>query len=307
MVGDFSNWQVNENAIKLTWSEGNVWSKTIKYTDSSTLTFKLVVYSESNPSQITFEGGDNRTVTLSNAQTVNLVWQDAPQQGGNNDNPPAPTINDYVLYGRFDGASNWSEKTINQKDGSNSEWCILSVNLKANDTFKIHMYGETWYGYSDVKSSIDSGLVKQGESDNNIVVIKDGVYDIYSDYNSSDNGHIYITIHEEDEIVGKYCLYGMFNGSTKWTNRAMEKSTAFSDTYTITLQLYENDRFIIHAIGEYWYGYSSLNSQVDRQYVGKASADSNDIVIKKTGKYYISINLGHIEEYNRIAFQPADY
>ena len=80
--------------------------------------------------------------------------------------------------------------TINPS--STSEYMIQGIKLYEGDLFKIHMYGDTWYGYSDVKNSTASGLVTRGASNDNIKVLTTGVYDIYSDYNESDGGHVYL-------------------------------------------------------------------------------------------------------------------
>ena len=102
-----------------------------------------------------------------------------------------PAIPNYVLHGLFYGESEWTDKSLVQNPYSTTEYMITGVSLHANDEFKIHMYGDTWYGYSDVKSSTPSGLVTAAASDGNIKVLTTGVYDIYADYNSS-GGHIYL-------------------------------------------------------------------------------------------------------------------
>lgn len=103
------------------------------------------------------------------------------------------TIPNYVLHGLFNGQTEWTDKKMEQNPSSSSEYMIQGVTLYANDLFKIHMDGNVWYGYSDVKTSIPSGLVAKGETDDNIKVLTTGTYDIYSSYNVSDNGHIYIS------------------------------------------------------------------------------------------------------------------
>ena len=107
-----------------------------------------------------------------------------------------PTIPNYVLHGLFYGESEWTDKPLVQNPYSTTEYMIQGVSLHANDEFKIHMYGNTWYGYSDVKSAIPSGLVTAAASDGNIKVLTTGIYDIYSDYNA-DGGHIYLARTDE--------------------------------------------------------------------------------------------------------------
>ena len=107
-----------------------------------------------------------------------------------------PTIPNYVLHGLFYGESEWTDKPLVQNPYSTTEYMIQGVSLHANDEFKIHMYGNTWYGYSDVKSATPSGLVTAAASDGNIKVLTTGIYDIYSDYNA-DGGHIYLARTDE--------------------------------------------------------------------------------------------------------------
>ena len=102
------------------------------------------------------------------------------------------TIPNYVIHGLFYGETEWADKQMVLNPYSTTEYMIQGLSLGAGDTFKVHMYGDTWYGYSDVKTSTKTGLVTAAPSDNNIKVLTTGVYDIYSDYNESDGGHIYL-------------------------------------------------------------------------------------------------------------------
>ena len=102
------------------------------------------------------------------------------------------SIPDYVLHGLYYGQTDWTDKAMVNNPYSTTEYMIQGVALHKDDVFKIHMYGDTWYGYSAVKKSTQSGLVTAAGSDDNIKVLTTGVYDIYCDYNESDGGHIYI-------------------------------------------------------------------------------------------------------------------
>lgn len=79
---------------------------------------------------------------------------------------------------------------------STSEYMLLGVRLYELDEFKIHMIGDSWYGYSDIKTNagIDFDLVEQSPRDDNIIITTTGIYDIYCDYNYDGNGcgHIYL-------------------------------------------------------------------------------------------------------------------
>ena len=103
------------------------------------------------------------------------------------------TIDNYVLHGLFYGETQWTDKPMVNNPASTTEYMIQGVSLHANDVFKIHMFGDTWYGYSAIKSSVKAGLVATAPNDDNIKVLESGVYDIYSDYNEFEGGHIYIS------------------------------------------------------------------------------------------------------------------
>ena len=102
------------------------------------------------------------------------------------------SIPNYVLHGLYNGETDWTDKQMIINPSSMSEYMIQGVSLHEGDLFKIHMYGDTWYGYSAVKTSTPSGLVAAGPTDDNIKVLATGVYDIYSNYDVSDGGHIYL-------------------------------------------------------------------------------------------------------------------
>lgn len=155
-------------------------------------TNKEVTWTSSNPSVASVYNGSVTPIGLGTSKiTVTTV-------DGNKTADCMVTVNkrvtipNYVLHGQFDGDSQWSDKPLVNNPYSTTEYMILGVSLKANDVFKIHMYGETWYGYSHLKSSVPSNLVTAASSDDNIKVLTTGVYDIYCDYNESDGGHIYL-------------------------------------------------------------------------------------------------------------------
>lgn len=101
-------------------------------------------------------------------------------------------IPNYVLYGLFYQNTEWTDKQMVINPYSATEYMLQGVSLHENDVFRVHMSGDIWYGYSDVKRSVKSGLVTQASSDNNIKVLKTGTYDIYCNLYSSDGGHIYL-------------------------------------------------------------------------------------------------------------------
>ena len=102
------------------------------------------------------------------------------------------TIKNYVLHILYNDESDWVDQPMVNNPASMTEYMIQGVSLHAGDIFKIHMFGNVWYGYSSIKNSVKSGLVYAAPSDDNIKVLTTGVYDIYCDYNESDGGHIYL-------------------------------------------------------------------------------------------------------------------
>ena len=147
------------------------------------------------------------------------------------DEDPQPTIPNYVLHGLFYGESEWTDKALVQNPYSTTEYMIQGVSLHADDVFKIHMYGNTWYGYSDVKSSTPSGLVTAAASDGNIKVRTTGIYDIYCDYNESDGGHIYLARTDETTpISGDIAVTGI---SLSNTGKYLQARGEFNLTATI--------------------------------------------------------------------------
>ena len=155
-------------------------------------TNKNVTWSSSNNTVATVSDGKITPLKVGNT-TITVTTED-----GNKKATCSLTIKEfvkipnYVLHGLFYGKGGWTDEKMKQNPSDSSEYMIQGIQLYANDLFKIHMSGNTWYGYSALKSSVPSGLVTQGSSDDNIKVLATGTYDIYSSYNESDGGHIYL-------------------------------------------------------------------------------------------------------------------
>lgn len=101
-------------------------------------------------------------------------------------------IPDYVIHIKRYGETEWDDVSISFNQSTTSEYYIQGLSLDEGDVFKVHMYGNTWYGYSALKDSTPPNLVAAASSDDNIKVLKTGIYDIYCDYNKFDNGYIYL-------------------------------------------------------------------------------------------------------------------
>ena len=157
-------------------------------------TNKSVTWSSSNLSVATVSDGCITPVGTGNTViTVETVDGQKTAQCTVVVKEPSVTIPSYVLHGLYNSDTEWTDKPMVINPASTTEYMIQGVTLYADDIFKIHMYADTWYGYSAIKSSVKSGLVTAASSDDNIKVRTTGVYDIYCDYNESDNGHIYIS------------------------------------------------------------------------------------------------------------------
>ena len=155
-------------------------------------TNKSVTWSSSDPSVATVNDG-NITPVGPGTTKITVLTVDGNKTAECSLTVKQPvTIPNYVLHGLYNGQTDWTDKEMVINPYSTTEYMIQGVNLYANDVFKVHMYGETWYGYSAIKSSVKSGLVTAAPSDDNIKVLATGVYDIYCDYNESDGGHIYL-------------------------------------------------------------------------------------------------------------------
>ena len=177
---------------------------------------KNVIWSSNNTSVATVSNGVVTPVSPGDA-TITVKSVDGNKSATCKVSVSFPN---YVIHGKFKNESDWTDKPMINNDKSTAEYMLLDVQLYEGDVFSIHMYGSTWYGYSDLKSSVASGLVTKASTNNDIKVLTTGVYDIYSSYNESDGGHIYLantgytpspgTVHVTDIQLnrsGKYLQY----------------------------------------------------------------------------------------------------
>ena len=152
---------------------------------------KEVTWTSSNTSVLTVSEGKITPVGVGTAKITVTTVDGNKKSSCNVTIKAVSTIPNYVMHGQYDSDTDWTDKQMVFNSYKTSEYMLLGVSLSAGDIFKIHMYGDEWYGYSAVKSMCRS-LVYDVGTDDNIEIRNTGVYDIYCDANETDGGHIYI-------------------------------------------------------------------------------------------------------------------
>ena len=123
------------------------------------------------------------------------------------DSEPA-AIPDYCIWGTTNGTTWGSLGTLVAKD--ESEYMIESIQLAKDTEFTIHMNGDTYREFSDVKpaSPAYADFKQKGGteeiSQNNLVVVNDGTYDIYVKIVPDDNGDYIWLVKKETPVVVTY-------------------------------------------------------------------------------------------------------
>ena len=178
-------------------------------------TNKDVIWSSSKSSVATVNNG-TITIVGEGAATITAKTMDGNKTATCTITVTEPIrIPNYVLHGSYYGESGWTDKQMVINPASMTEYMIKGVTLYEGDEFKVHMYGKEWFGYSAVKNSTKSGLVTAAPTDDNIKVLTSGVYDIYCNYNYSDEGHIYIgRVDETDPIPSVVGVTGISLSNT---------------------------------------------------------------------------------------------
>lgn len=169
------------------------------YQDDEETTLTVSVFpADAENKDVTWSSSDTSVATVENGTITPLkpgsTVITAKSVDGNKTATCTVTVSvpNYVLHGKYKYETEWTDKQMIYNDKSEAEYMLLGVQLYENDVFKIHMYGDIWYGASQLKSSVPSGLVTAAPTDDNIKVLTSGLYDIYSSYNESDGGHIYL-------------------------------------------------------------------------------------------------------------------
>ena len=81
-------------------------------------------------------------------------------------------------------------------------------------------------------------------------------------------------------------IHGAFNGSSTWTDKAMDVNLPLKTQYVINnVSLYANDKFKVHMQDNYWYGYSAIKDPTS-DVISDGTYDDN-IKVLTTGVYNI--------------------
>ncbi len=111
--------------------------------------------------------------------TIQIVCSESPTPVGDKD---------YIVKVCHDEV--WSQLDMSQTVGDESQY-EYTGDFDKDDIFVIHMYGETWYHFEDVKEGCLSLVSLQGSED--IKFNAAGNYTIYADYDADEKGdHIWI-------------------------------------------------------------------------------------------------------------------
>ena len=179
-----------ESSISISSSEPSIESSSI---ESSEIDSSYLSSEESSLEESSIEYSSSEYSSEESTSIPSSSEYSSEESSSYSSSSEVYTVPDYVLHGQFNGSKEWTDKAMSKN--TSREYMIIGVKLYQNDVFKIHMGGKIWYGYSDIKkdAGIPKGLVSQAPSDDNIRVVTTGIYDIYSSYDESSGGHIYLT------------------------------------------------------------------------------------------------------------------
>ena len=76
LVGSFCNWSAaDESAVRFNKGEGNNWSATFKMITNEYIEFKFILADTENPTEQTWEAGNNRVIIILASFTSSFTWQ----------------------------------------------------------------------------------------------------------------------------------------------------------------------------------------------------------------------------------------
>ena len=75
VIGDFCSWEI-ASAVRLSWTNGNVWTGTMTKPQGTTISYKFVNAPYNSPTKIwEWESDPNRTLTFDTNKTVTATWR----------------------------------------------------------------------------------------------------------------------------------------------------------------------------------------------------------------------------------------
>ena len=221
------------------------------------------------------------------------IWiEEANGQGQGGDPVVTP---DYVIHhGKVGGE--WVDVQMSlTEDGK--EYYVQNVELESGDCFIIHMSGDDWRGYSDLKDSemIKSCFTNYAADSNDIRVRVSGTYNFYV---TKDNKEASIWIEFADEPgpgpideTPDYVIHRGRKGES-WSDTAMALTEGADEYYIQGIEFKAGDYFAIHMTGDDWRGYQNLkDSEFIKKNFGLLSEGDKAIQVKTAGTYDIYVTI----------------
>lgn len=212
-------------------------------------------------------------------------------------------VDDNVIFGTTNGGESWgnlAQLTVNPT--KQSEVYIEGLQLAAGTEFTIHLTGDTYMEFSNIKASSPAKAnFEQKKGDiadryDNIVVTTDGTYDFYVD--AGEDYGIYITETSGEQEETDYKLVGTIGGTNKWAYADGIQVTKLNDNHyqVASVELLAGDAI------KMWNGKSGEQESwlgVNEAYpnCGWTVGDNGNCVINEAGTYKVDIymdNANHI-------------
>ena len=169
-----------------------------------------------------------------------------------------------------------------------SETYTINVNgtLEANDTFKVYLDDNTWFGYNNI-SFVDphQALVDNGGNDHNIKINKELVNPTFTFKKVNDKWLLTV----KDNRTYTYGIHGSIFGNDSWETLNMTKQA--DGTFALTMAL-RAGAFGVKAFGEseVWFADPSNQTVADGQALTLATSNINNFSSSLTGLYTITLD-----------------
>ena len=127
----------------------------------------------------------------SESSSSEVISSSSSRESSSSEQPPEPEYRDYIIHGKINGSSEWSNIDMEQDKRQGMEFQYYkTISLKGNDVLCFHYTGDVWYKYTDV-DKISLNLVHE-DKEGNIVINYDGEYTFYIGFTNEDNKHVSI-------------------------------------------------------------------------------------------------------------------